>query len=356
MISIKEVYEELLDLGYRKQTENGHYSIWYKTQNKCIYALTLIETYDLLRTKGNLDVIFHNIPSHFYVNQENIHPLVLIYGSNANMRLGKYRNVAVINPYNGIFKANIKEDFFRADMLKFARDENLYIKSKQYNWARSGLLMPVENYTVVMTYLLAVVNILSFVFFRGDAINKQYGYSVSSPVYTWITYAFIHGGLVHLLCNCLGLLYIGKALEQYVGSVRFMVIYLCSAIGAAYFCIKYVPVASTVTTVGASGAICGLLGAGFATLFTIKKEYRGNLYLISLFTFLSTILAGTTRLNVNNECHAFGFVWGFVVMIALEVFTKNSNITSYADAHLAYGVKKIERMRRQNGFKYYGTY
>ena len=110
------------------------------------------------------------------------------------------------------------------------------------------------------------------------------------PVLTVFTSMFLHGGLLHLGGNMLYLWIFGDNVEDTLGHVRFVVLYLGSGIGAALAQTLVNPTAG-IPMVGASGAVSGVLGA----------------YLL-LFPY-ATILTLVT----------FGFFWRFVRLPALVV-------------------------------------
>ena len=111
-----------------------------------------------------------------------------------------------------------------------------------------------------------------------------------APVLTIFTSMFLHGGLLHLGGNMLYLWIFGDNVEDTLGHLRFVVLYLGSGIGAALAQTLVNPSAG-IPMVGASGAVSGVLGA----------------YLL-LFPY-ATILTLVT----------FGFFWRFIHLPALVV-------------------------------------
>lgn len=82
-----------------------------------------------------------------------------------------------------------------------------------------------------------------------------------------VTYAFLHGSLMHLGFNMLGLWMFGAELERVWGSRRFAWFYLASVLAAATTELIVMAISgSEVPTIGASGGVFGLL-MGFALLF-----------------------------------------------------------------------------------------
>ncbi|MBV8479528.1 MAG: rhomboid family intramembrane serine protease [Actinobacteria bacterium] len=73
-----------------------------------------------------------------------------------------------------------------------------------------------------------------------------------------ITAAFLHEGILHIGLNMLSLFFIGPAVEQYLGARRFLAIYLVAGLAGSAGALLQAPLTYTV---GASGAIFGILGA-----------------------------------------------------------------------------------------------
>ena len=82
-----------------------------------------------------------------------------------------------------------------------------------------------------------------------------------------VTYAFLHGGLMHLAFNMFALYMFGSALERVFGARRYAVLYFASVIAAAITQLVFAAVSGGVyPTVGASGGVFGLL-LGYAIYF-----------------------------------------------------------------------------------------
>jgi membrane associated rhomboid family serine protease len=132
-----------------------------------------------------------------------------------------------------------------------------------------------------------------------------------------ITSAFLHYGPFHLAINMYSLYFAGSILEQVIGRWRFALLYLVSGLAGAAGALVWSP---NVPTVGASGAIFGVLGA----LFVLERRGHiatggqiGGLIVINLiFTFvLSSVI------SVGG--HVGGLIGGFVLMFALLQFRRS---------------------------------
>ncbi|KAK2985120.1 hypothetical protein RJ640_022998 [Escallonia rubra] len=126
---------------------------------------------------------------------------------------------------------------------------------------------------------------------------------------------WLHAGVVHLVINMVCLVFIGIRLEQQFGFVRIGVIYLLSGFGgsvlSALFIQKYI-------SVGASGALFGLLGAMLSELITNWTIYTNRA--AAVFTLLIVViinLAVGILPHVDNFAHIGGFLTGFLLGFVL---------------------------------------
>ncbi len=91
----------------------------------------------------------------------------------------------------------------------------------------------------------------------------------TGKIWQFVTYMFLHGSVLHLVLNMIGLYFIGPELERSLGSARFLTLYFISGLlgGVGWLILMY-PFQGI--CIGASGAIFGLLGA-FAALFPHRQ-------------------------------------------------------------------------------------
>jgi membrane associated rhomboid family serine protease len=144
---------------------------------------------------------------------------------------------------------------------------------------------------------------------------------------TLITSMFLHGGWLHLGGNMLYLWIFGDNLEKMMGHARFLLFYLACGIAAALAHIL-VSGASNVPTVGASGAISGILG-GYLVLFPrnrVRVLTRGGVValpaiavlgfwiLIQLVNGIGSMAVTTETGGVAYMAHVGGFVAGLVLV------------------------------------------
>ena len=116
-------------------------------------------------------------------------------------------------------------------------------------------------------------------------------------VFSLLTSMFLHGGWLHLLGNMLFLWVFGRNLEDLIGGGRFLVFYLLCGLAAAVVHVIANPY-SRMPTIGASGAIAGVMGA-----YLIKFPRARILTLIPIVFFFTTLEIPA----------AFLLVWWFAI-------------------------------------------
>ncbi len=164
----------------------------------------------------------------------------------------------------------------------------------------------------------------------GELINRLALYPLGSGLfqpYQILTYMFLHGGLMHLLLNMLGLWMFGSLMERVWGMRHFILYYLiCGlAAGVAQLLLSDGP------AVGASGAIMGILVAYAFTFpdtqlfimpipFPIKAKWAvTGIIVIDLISGLSDN-AGD---NIAHFAHLGGALTGFLLMLFWKPKTRN---------------------------------
>lgn len=136
----------------------------------------------------------------------------------------------------------------------------------------------------------------------------------SGEIYRLLTSAFLHGGMIHIFFNMSALNIIGREVEAVYGSKRYIAIYIISALGGSIFSYLFKP---SSISVGASGAIFGLLGAmlifGLKERDKIGKQYMKNI----LETIGLNVIIGITIPNIDNFAHLGGLVIGALTSFIL---------------------------------------
>lgn len=180
----------------------------------------------------------------------------------------------------------------------------------------------------IVTYLLIALNVILYVI---PVLTNSYdtiinNFCVYGPLikagqyYRIITGAFLHGGILHLAFNCYALYVIGSQLESYLGKVRYLIIYLFSAVTASLFSMIF----NSNPSIGASGAIFGLMGA-LVYFGYHYRVYLGNVLksqIIPLILF--NLLIGALSTGIDNFAHIGGLIGGLLITSALGIKYKSS--------------------------------
>ena len=176
--------------------------------------------------------------------------------------------------------------------------------------------------------------------FQGIAVNQP----VPEPM-TLITSQFLHGGFLHILGNMLFLWIFGNNIEDQLGHIKYLIFYLACGILAALSQWIF-STTSGIPSLGASGAIAGVMGA---YILRFPRASIRTLVFLGFFVtfidipaifflgiwFVQQALYGIASLNVPSNigmesggvaywAHAGGFVFGAILGPLLGLFPGNS--------------------------------
>jgi membrane associated rhomboid family serine protease len=200
--------------------------------------------------------------------------------------------------------------------------------------ARKARRFGTEGTGALLTRILIGVNVAVFLWqvAAGGTLQRPYGdpyldgalYGPAVADGEWwriVTAMFLHGSVIHLALNMLFLWWIGSPVEQALGRARFALIYFVSGLAGSAGALILSP---TAVTVGASGALYGLLGA--ALVFERQRNYvlgGSALGIIVLNLALSFTIPG-----ISIGGHLGGLAGGALSGLALSRFGR---------VHAAYG-------------------
>jgi membrane associated rhomboid family serine protease len=155
-----------------------------------------------------------------------------------------------------------------------------------------------------------------------------------------ITAAFLHYGPVHLGLNMLVLWFIGPALEEYLGPPKYLLLYLVSGLAGSAGALIWSPNA---LTVGASGAIWGLMGA--AVVLEARRIYvfGGQAMGLVVFNLIFTLLIP----GVSIGGHIGGGLGGAVAALAFTSFRRTPalaivSVAAIGAASVALALAQVE--------------
>jgi membrane associated rhomboid family serine protease len=153
----------------------------------------------------------------------------------------------------------------------------------------------------------------------------------ASDFLPFVTMMFLHGGWLHLIFNMWTLWLFGPTIEDRLGHGRYVVFYFCCGIAASLAQVVFNPT-STVPTLGASGAIAGVMGC-YMGLFPFARVivlvpilflplffelpamlFIGLWFLIQVFLGITELLVPSSEGGVAWWAHVGGFTVGLILI------------------------------------------
>lgn len=186
---------------------------------------------------------------------------------------------------------------------------------------------PVTFYLVAANVVISLVALYGYPALFEAGYLKPYRTVRQNSWYEMFTSGFLHANLAHLFVNMFTLYFFGPVMEQVVGPVYFLGLYLTGLIVAALPSIVKFKDDPNYATLGASGAVGSVLFA-FIFLFPLENIY---LFLIPipipafvfaiLYLIYSMYASKQARGRVNHEAHIAGALWGIIYLV---VFVPNT--------------------------------
>ena len=146
--------------------------------------------------------------------------------------------------------------------------------------------------------ILGDILIANFALFAPNVSNGQW--------WLLITAGFLHGSILHLFFNAYILWVVGGQLENIVGSNRFAIIYFVSLIGGSIASYLFSPLGSY--SVGASGAIFGLMGA----MLVVGRKIQIDITQITTLVLINVVL-GFVISGIDWRAHLGGLAAGALI-------------------------------------------
>ena len=189
--------------------------------------------------------------------------------------------------------------------------------------------------TPYITYTLITINVLVFILMyilgkgsndlntliKFGALNKLL--VLNGDYYRLITSAFLHIGVIHLICNMYALYILGKDIESYFGKIKFCIIYFASALVGSLLSMIFM--SDFTISAGASGAIFGLMGSLLYFGYNYRVTLNNAITKQILPVILLNLFIGFTTSGINNFAHIGGLLGGYISSMAVGVKHKSTN-------------------------------
>lgn len=186
----------------------------------------------------------------------------------------------------------------------------------------------------LITYLIMIVCVVLFVlmYIFGDGSTyirtlisfgaNAVSYTKRGEYYRLFTSIFLHAGIIHLLCNIYSLYVIGPQAENFYGKIKYLIIFIVSGISGSL--LSTALSGNNAVSVGASGAIFGLLGAILYFGYHYRV-YLGNVLKSQIIPLIIlNLIIGFSFTGIDNFAHIGGLIGGIFASMALGVPDKSS--------------------------------
>lgn len=194
---------------------------------------------------------------------------------------------------------------------------------------------------IILTYLLILACIIPFlIVFIMDGPDILSGASIGTlgiygcnygplvkegEIWRLVTHIFLHGSLMHILLNMYSLFILGNQIETLLGKVKFFVIFMISGICGGLLS----AVLNDVASVGASGAIFGLMGAMLCFGYHYRTYLGDALKRQILPVIILNLVIGFMSTGIDNFAHIGGLIGGIFCTMALGVENKSKGLERF---------------------------
>jgi membrane associated rhomboid family serine protease len=192
----------------------------------------------------------------------------------------------------------------------------------------------------------------TFVRMRERSVTESFGLDPSKPdLVTIFANMFLHGSDGHVWGNMVMLLLLGFGVEMILGRWLYLAGYLLAGIGGSLAYVAFYH-DSTVHTVGASGAISGVLGMSvmiyglrkinfFYFLFIYFDYIRARaIWIIPLYILSQAIIAFAFDTNINVFAHLGGFFTGLLFVGVLKLIPNTFSVSDIDDSQKEQALEK----------------
>ncbi len=212
-------------------------------------------------------------------------------------------------------------NFLLLKMLINNEDKRTYLHYKRKVLTQNLVDKHMQRFTPI-TYTLILINIviwLCMILYLNrfsDVKLLEVGGLVHFNVvhgewYRLISSMFLHFNFEHILMNMLSLFIFGKIVESIIGSWRMLIIYIISGLYGNFVSLSF---NTTTISVGASGAIFGLIGSIFVIMY-LSKNFNKKMIGQLLIALVVLIVFSLFMSNINIMARLGGFISGVLITL-----------------------------------------
>ena len=353
-IVMKLLHYFITEQGYNPVVLHGaKEEIWLENSDADYKIIRIVSNYihndeqldfDIFRTKQ----ILRRIKTKMFSFRIQALSIFVNLGDNVNLKDKKFDNIEcaevneiddlskysfIINKFPNILEIeNYKEEGFEL----FVKLTNEINKKNMDDTKKAEEVFSKKN--PIMTYIFMAICLVFYVFtslasanfFENDPnVLYKFGALVSidnfsniySEMYRLVVPIFLHAGIIHLACNMYSLYILGPQLESFFGKVKYTIIFIGSGLIGNLVCLLFLN--SNTVSVGASGAIFGLLGAMLYFGYHYRVYLSGVMRSQIIPVIILNLLIGFSLSGINNAAHLGGLVGGLLLAKAVGVKYKS---------------------------------
>ncbi len=321
-------------IGYfYASTSLPEFSVFFLPGDNCVEVITIVDYQKEIYLSNE---IYNGIRSRFVQSFKergftNVHMMTLVL-CKENSRIDKVFEEDIqcwyINTVNNILivPEGHVEDFYGLkrkieDILLNFEECNTF---NNLNEEKNIESMKKKRFNNIPFINVAIVflNIIAFILcaFTEDVLYNKGAFNIfyieeTKQYYRFLSSVFLHIDARHLFSNMLVLFFLGNSVEREVGHWKYAILYFVSAFGGNIASAIYeVSVGIVIASVGASGAVFGIVGAVLMLLLSRKGKWENITLPRMLIMIVYSLYSGLMAENVNNVAHIGGFITGLLVM------------------------------------------
>lgn len=321
-------------MGYfYASTSLPEFSVFFLPEDNCVEVITVV---DYQKEIYLSDEIYNGIRDRFIQSFKergfnNVHMLTLVL-CKENFQVEKVFDEDIqcwyINTFNNtlIVPHGHIEDFYglKRKIEDVLLSSDKYERFNQLN--AEGNIKDVKKKRIhklpFMNIAIVFINIIVFILcaFTEDVLYNKGAFSIfyieeTRQYYRFLSSVFLHVDVRHLFSNMLVLFFLGNSVEKEIGHWQYVILYFVSALGGNIASAIYeISIGTAIASVGASGAVFGIVGAVLMLLFTRRGKWENITLPRMLIMIAYSLYSGLMAENVNNAAHIGGCIIGLFVM------------------------------------------
>ena len=271
------------------------------------------------------------IRNNYCNNDVKVVPIIItddsIVGSDYSSSL-RTNSIIIDNKSNRIVfnsEENIQTAKELKSILNWKAENSKKYKKMPVTFGIIGVNIFVFLLTAIFSGNLFDMNINVLIAF-GAKVNY---FILQGEYYRLITCMFLHGGLIHVALNMYALYNIGPLVEEVYGKAKYLIVYFAAGITSSVFSFVF----SDSVSVGASGAIFGLLGITLVFAVREKEKIGKEFYKNILMAIVTNLIIGLSIANIDNFGHLGGLIGGIIVgVVYMIIDSKKIDKERYGDS------------------------